>query len=282
MRATGLLITVCQVALFGVQRAFASTSANANSNFRDGGVQLLNLILSGSEVSGDVKRKFQKYVGKVTKAAEAESSAEEFMQVYDKYYAKIMKLVQELPSENLVVIFESVNAFLNDLKQAYAPAGGDDWDAGFADIEAGGLKSASADEMIANFTLKEVKIDSEKKESTQHTIDTSDDQYFIERLREFPEGSAAALYAYLWTTLNEVDDMQLNRDEKVLYIDSAVKYFSREFYTVNRRNFAAELADPSIFNANFASMHRSFDTTLNKIGDIVAGTQVDSESDSDA
>lgn len=73
-----------------------------------------------------------------------------------------------------------------------------------------------------------------------------EDDNFIEALREYPEGTLAAHYTKLWDNLNEFETMNLEREELLTFIDSAVLEFSRQFVESNRREFAAELADADI------------------------------------
>lgn len=170
------------------------------------------------------------------------------MFTYNKYFVLILNLVQKFPIEEAGMISDSLNAFLIPIKEAFAPA--------------------SKEKAIC--TDYELFFDLPDNQFDELYSETSDD-YFIKIMMEYPEGSMAKHYGNLWTTLNEMDKLDLSHDEMVFLIDSALKHFSTEFVASNLRTFAAELNDEEVFNINFASLSKSFDLAMRKIGDNLAG-----------
>lgn len=97
---------------------------------------------------------------------------------------------------------------------------------------------------------------------------SQEDDMFIETLRSYPEGSIASNYAELWDTLNGLEAQKLSSHELLIYIDSAVLSFSREFVDSNHREFATEIADEVIAPCMIGGFCATFNRAMDKLNDL--------------
>lgn len=96
---------------------------------------------------------------------------------------------------------------------------------------------------------------------------SQEDDAFIEALRGYPEGSIAAHYKNLWTTLNGLESSELRLAELSTFIDSAVMAFSEQFVESNRREFSVEMADEDIGPCMFEGIRATFNKAMDKINE---------------
>lgn len=94
------------------------------------------------------------------------------------------------------------------------------------------------------------------------------DDMFIEALRRYPKGSIASHYAELWDTINGLESQKLSSQELLIYIDSAVLSFSREFVDSNHREFATEIADDVIAPCMIGGMCETFNKAMDRLSDL--------------
>lgn len=167
------------------------------------------------------------------------------MEIFKKYYEKILDLVQEFPTNNLLMIYDRLISFLSMIKESY------------------GNKLKNSNES-KDYESESCFVDVEED---QFKGSSAVDDYFIQNLMKYPQGSMANHYVNLWTTLDEIDQVAQTNQEMVVSIDSALKHFSSKFVEANRRAFASEMADESIFNTNLSSQFKAFDRIMRKLGE---------------
>ena len=103
---------------------------------------------------------------------------------------------------------------------------------------------------------------------------SQNDDMFIETLRSYPQGSIASHYAELWDTINGLEALNLSSPELLLYIDSAILSFSREFVDSNHREFATEMADEVIAPCMIGGFCETFNRAMDKLNDLQSNPSV--------
>lgn len=86
------------------------------------------------------------------------------------------------------------------------------------------------------------------------------DDHFIEYLRTLPPGTIASHYAELWNSLNALEAQNLPRDELLMFLDSAVVNFTRQFTTSVNRDLGDLATNPElgcIYSACSSTYHRA-------------------------
>lgn len=95
------------------------------------------------------------------------------------------------------------------------------------------------------------------------------DDFFIEKLRSLPRGSIGAHYAELWDSINSLQAQNIPRDELLMFLDSAIVNFTREFtITANRDIFTSSEPKPEL-RCIFSACTSTYNTALAKIGEVL-------------